>query len=71
MLLAIDIGNTNTVFALFQGNELKESWRCRTETARSVDEYAVFLSGLFELAGAQFHDVKNLIISSVVPGVDA
>lgn len=67
MLLAVDVGNTNTVFALFAGQDLRQSWRCKTETARSGDEYAVFLNQLFALNGTQWTDVSDIIISSVVP----
>lgn len=70
MLLAIDVGNTNTVFALFdKGNddELVHSWRCKTESARSGDEYAVFLNQLFLLEGISRENICNVIISSVVP----
>ncbi len=67
MLLALDVGNTNTVFALFEGNSLRQSWRCKTETARSADEYAVFLKQLFDLVGVDWGDVKGVIIGSVVP----
>lgn len=70
MLLAIDIGNTNTVFALFEGRNLTQFWRCRTEGARSVDEYAVFLRPLFDLAGLKWADVSDVIVSSVVPDAD-
>lgn len=67
MLLAIDIGNTNTVFALFEGRELKHSWRCKTEKSRSADEYAVFLNQLFEMIKARWDDISDVIVSSVVP----
>ena len=67
MLLAIDTGNTNTVFALFKGNDLRHSWRCKTESSRSEDEYAVFLKQLFDLEGVKWSDVSAVIISSVVP----
>lgn len=69
MLLAIDIGNTNTVFALYLGEELKEFWRCKTESSRSSDEYAVFLNQLFDLSGTQWTDIQDIIVSSVVPDV--
>lgn len=70
MLLAIDIGNTNTVFALCEGQKVTQFWRCRTEGARSVDEYAVFLRPLFEMSGVAWTDVKDVIVSSVVPDAD-
>ncbi|MCK5373986.1 MAG: type III pantothenate kinase [Alphaproteobacteria bacterium] len=70
MLLAIDVGNTNTVFALFDkqnDEELIHSWRCKTESARSGDEYAVFLNQLFLLEDISWEDIHDVIISSVVP----
>ncbi len=70
MLLAIDVGNTNTVFALFdKGNDekLAHSWRCKTEGARSGDEYAVFLNQLFILENISWDNICDVIISSVVP----
>lgn len=67
MLLAIDIGNTNTVFALFSGEDLAHSWRCKTEHARSADEYAVFLNQLFQITEHQWDEIDGVIVSSVVP----
>ncbi len=67
MLFAIDVGNTNTVFALFAEDAVKYSWRCKTESSRSADEYAVFLNQLFEMEGVQWGDISDVIISSVVP----
>lgn len=66
-LLAIDVGNTNTVFALFQEEKLTHSWRCKTDAARSIDEYAVFLNQLFELHEIKWDYIENTVISSVVP----
>ena len=51
MLLAVDIGNTNTVFGLFAGDELRLDWRAETRVERTGDEYAALLRGLFELSG--------------------
>ena len=70
MLLAIDVGNTNTVFALFKGRKLMHSWRCKTESARSGDEYAVFLNQLFALSKNNFKQISDVIVSSVVPDVN-
>ncbi len=67
MLLAIDVGNTNTVFALFEGDALKHFWRCKTEGSRSADEYAVFLNQLFDLVTVSWDDIHDVVISSVVP----
>ncbi len=67
MLLAIDSGNTNAVFALYEGDEMRGSWRAATNPARSADEYASWLLGLMGLAGLSRGDVDAAIIGSVVP----
>lgn len=66
MLLAIEAGNTNVVFALYDGKEIVHSWRCKTDPARTADEYASWLYPLFLNAEIDFVEVKNAIISSVV-----
>jgi type III pantothenate kinase len=68
MLLAIDVGNTNTVFALHDGAAIVGEWRCRTERQRTADEYFVWLQQLMENAGLQ-PQVHSVVISSVVPQV--
>lgn len=70
MLLAIDIGNTNIVFALYDGKTQKGMWRCMTDAGRTSDEYLAFLSQHFGLKGVTVNEVKDVIISSVVPEVD-
>ncbi len=70
MLLAIDAGNTNIVFAVYDGDRRVGLWRCRTEYARTADEYAAFLAQLFPMAGIEFSDITETIISSVVPGAN-
>jgi type III pantothenate kinase len=67
MLLAVDIGNTNTVFGLFDGENLRTHFRLETRVERTGDELAALLRGLFELAQLGFSDVTAGIISSVVP----
>ena len=67
MLLAIDAGNTNVVFALFDGREIKARWRIATDARRTADEYAVWLSQLLTLTGYGVADVKAVIIATVVP----
>jgi type III pantothenate kinase len=67
MLLAVDIGNTHTVFGLFEGENLRASWRAETRRERTGDEVAAMLRGLLEVAGLGFPDVTAGIISSVVP----
>jgi len=70
MLLAIDIGNTNTVFAVYKNDKLVDFWRFQTIAARAADEYAAFLSQMFNLAGLQWKDIQDIIICSVVPDAD-
>ena len=53
MLLAIDAGNTNLVFALVEAGEIKARWRIATDPRRTADEYAVWLHQLLELEGYQ------------------
>jgi len=67
MLLAIDIGNTNTVFAAYKGDEFIDSWRIRSDAGHSADEYASFLNELFSLAGVEWASIRQVIVSSVVP----
>lgn len=67
MLIAIDAGNTNIVFAVWDGETFARSWRCKTEGGRTADEYAAWLYQLFETAGLSFSDIGAAIISSVVP----
>jgi type III pantothenate kinase len=67
MLLAIDIGNTNTVLGLFTDREIATHWRIKTDTATTADELAATLKGLFNLEGYEFAGVAGVIIGSVVP----
>ena len=67
MLLAIDIGNTNLVFALCDGEKTRAEWRIRTDIHRTADEYAVWLFALMQRSGFSEGDVSAAIISSVVP----
>lgn len=68
MLLTIDVGNTNTVFAVFSDDGvLQNFWRCATESSRSSDEYAVFLKQLLDLVNLNWNDISDVAVSSVVP----
>ena len=67
MLLAIDAGNTNVVFALVAGGRVKARWRIATDPRRTADEYAVWLSQLLTLEGFTRDDVTGVIIATVVP----
>jgi type III pantothenate kinase len=62
MLLAIDVGNTQTVFGLFEGPELREHWRVATEAHRTGDEVGVLLRGLVDVS-----TLEGICLSSTVP----
>jgi type III pantothenate kinase len=66
-LLAVDVGNTNTVLGVFRDGELVAHWRIETVEGRTSDEYAVLLKTLLELEGIAWNTVRAGIISSVVP----
>jgi type III pantothenate kinase len=67
MLLVIDVGNTNAVFALYEGENAVAQWRSATSTVRTADEHAVWLSQLMAMAGRRVEDITDCIISTVVP----
>ena len=67
MLLAIDTGNTNTLFAIHDGKDWAVEWRIATDPARTADEYAVWFHQLMEMQGLNFSDLTACVISTVVP----
>ncbi|MEO0821839.1 MAG: type III pantothenate kinase [Pseudomonadota bacterium] len=67
MLLAIDVGNTNTVFALFGGDVPVAEYRCNTESVRTADQYFVWLSQLMEHGGHNIREITDVVISNVAP----
>ncbi len=67
MLLAIDVGNTNTVVGAFEGATLRHHWRLQTNQSRTADEYGILLRQLFELSGLDPGKVSAVAISNVVP----
>lgn len=67
MLLAIEQGNTNTLFAVHNGEHWIAEWRTATDTMRTADEYAVWLHQLLEMHGLRLADLDACIVSSVVP----
>jgi type III pantothenate kinase len=67
MLLAIDAGNTNVVFALVDGGDIRARWRIATDPRRTADEYVVWLNQLLELEGLGRDAVSAVIIGTVVP----
>lgn len=68
MLLAIDCGNTNTVFSIWDGTEFIATWRIATSHSRTADEYFVWISSLMTFQKMEA-DVTEVIISSTVPRV--
>ncbi len=75
MLLAIDVGNTNTVLGLYrlegEKPELAAHWRVTTHRSQTADEYGVLFVNLFEMNGLATSQVHHIIISSVVPPVES
>jgi type III pantothenate kinase len=67
MLLAIDAGNTNVVFALVKDGEIRARWRIATDPRRTADEYVVWLRQLLDLEGYSIDDIDQVIIGTVVP----
>ena len=67
MLLAIDAGNTNVVFALVEGRRIRARWRIATDPRRTADEYAVWLTQLLAIEGHERSSVTAVAIATVVP----
>ena len=68
MLLAIDCGNTNTVFSIWNGDQFISNWRIATSHKRTADQYYVWLKTLMSLDGVKY-EVDEMVISSTVPRV--
>ncbi len=69
MLLVIDVGNTNIVYGLFDGEKLTQQWRVESGRGRTADEYAVVLWQLLQMHGVAVKDVHAAILASVVPAL--
>jgi type III pantothenate kinase len=67
MLLAVDVGNTQTVLGVFEGESLVESWRVATESERTGDEVGALFAELLGLRSLSFDDVAGMCLSSTVP----
>ena len=67
MLLAIDIGNTNIVIGVFDGGDLRATWRLGTDVHKLEDEYAAMMASLLSMRGLAFDDIDAAIMSSSVP----
>jgi type III pantothenate kinase len=71
VLLALDAGNSNITIGAFEGRKLLCQWRLRTVAEQTADEWGILLHNLFEPAGLNIATVDGIIISSVVPPIDA
>jgi pantothenate kinase, type III len=69
MVLVIDVGNTNMVFGLYEGDELISTWRMSTEMAKTADEIGITIRSFFEDEGKDIKNVEGVIIGSVVPNI--
>lgn len=71
MLFVVDVGNTNTVLGVYEGERLVAHWRVTTSKTQTVDEYGVLFRNLFAMAKLKVEDVRGIVISSVVPPLDS
>ncbi|MBV9670807.1 MAG: type III pantothenate kinase [Acidobacteriales bacterium] len=71
MLLVLDVGNTNTVLGLYEGDQLAAHWRVSTNKTQTIDEYGVLFRNLFATQDISTSAVTGIIISSVVPPIDS
>ena len=69
MLLAFDVGNTNIVLGVFKDGEMVTNWRLETDNRKSADEYGMIINQLFQYENLNFGEVKDVIISTVVPSI--
>ena len=69
MIFVIDVGNTNTVLGVFQGDQLTKQWRMQTDKYKTEDEYAMFIRSLLDYEDLTFKDMNHIVISSVVPPI--
>ena len=69
MLLVIDVGNTNTVLGVYDGEVLVDHWRIGTERDKTADEWGILFRDLFMFDKIDIKDFEGMIISSVVPPV--
>ena len=67
MLLAIDVGNTNSVFSVSKEKKILSEWRCSTDGNMTADQYFTWLQQLFSIANINYNDINKVIVSSVVP----
>ena len=71
MLLVVDIGNTNTVLGVFDGDRLAADWRLETKQRQTADEYGILARNLFALANMEVTRIRHIVIASVVPPLNS
>lgn len=69
MILAIDIGNTRSVFGVYDGEKLVKAWSVTTDRNKTADEYGMMLTTFFQQAGLEITEVSHVVVSCVVPPV--
>lgn len=69
MILAVDIGNTNINFAIFNNDEFVGSWRMVTKSEKTSDEYGIFILNALSNSNINHEEIKSAIVSSVVPNL--
>jgi type III pantothenate kinase len=69
VIFVFDIGNTNTVLGVYDGDDLKYHWRIETNRNRTDDEYGMIIKSLFNHVGLNFSEIDGIVISSVVPPI--
>lgn len=69
MLLLIDVGNTNIVMGIYDGEKFKFSWRLGTKVARTSDEYGLQVDSILRHYGIDIDDIKDVVLASVVPSI--
>ena len=69
MIFVFDVGNTNTVLGVYDGEELTHHWRIETNRNKTDDEYGMVIKSLFDVRDLALSDISGIIISSVVPPI--
>jgi type III pantothenate kinase len=69
LIFVFDVGNTNIVLGVYDGEQLKHHWRIETSRNRTEDEFGMVIKSLFDSSGMAFSDIDGIIISSVVPPI--
>jgi len=67
LLLVIDVGNSNIVLGIYREDKLVKDWRVSTDKSKTTDEYGILIHDLFRLSGILLAEVRDIIVSSVVP----